>query len=208
MIRFGKKPNDKAIEDYIRHCQTLDFNYPYVGKTRELIDSGEVPQGFRLDRSAHHLGRGRVTFEAASAAVNDWEMFNHPMADLRCLSPQIENGNTVSVLFGTMGLWTINPARIIYRLDECRQKRQYLQSGFAYGTTQGHIAVGEELFMVDWNQATDDVYFRIVVFSRPGSLLAWLGKPYMLLQQQKFRRLAGRAIKQATEARHANYTNN
>ena len=54
MIRFGKKPNDKAIEDYIRHCQTLDFNYPYVGKTRDLIDTGEAPQGFRLDRSAHH----------------------------------------------------------------------------------------------------------------------------------------------------------
>ena len=103
------------------------------------------------------------------------------------------------------GLLTINPARIIYSLTNAG-KGHYLQSGFAYGTTQGHVAVGEVIYG-GLEQATDDVYFRSS-FARPGSMLAWLGKPYMLLQQQKFRRLAGHAIKQATEARYANCTNN
>ena len=87
-------------------------------------------------------------------------------------------------------------------------KIQMNTNGKFYISSGVGTVVGEELFMVDWNQATDDVYFRIVVFARPGSMLAWLGKPYMLLQQQKFRRLAGHAIKQATEARYANCTNN
>jgi len=197
MIRFGKKPSDETIEAYIRHCRALDFNYPYVGQTRDLIESGEAPKGFRLDRSAHLLGYGEQIFQAAAAAVVHWEMFNHPMADLCYLDPTIESGNTVAVLFGSLGLWTVNPARIIYALDNERNQGRFLQAGFAYGTTEGHIAIGEELFHVDWDQETDEVHFRITVFSRPGSLLAWIGKPYMLYQQGRFRRLAGRAMEKA-----------
>ena len=84
-------------------------------------------------------------------------------------------------------------ARIIYELGS-RQQGKIKQAGFAYGTTMGHIAIGEELFHVDWNLETNEVYFRITVFSRPGSLLAWIGKPYMLYQQKKFRRMAAQAI--------------
>ncbi|MBA61402.1 MAG: hypothetical protein CMJ76_03460 [Planctomycetaceae bacterium] len=194
MIRFVKKPSDTAIVQYIRHCQTLDFNYPYVGQTRNLIDSGEAPKGYRLDRFSHLIGYGEEVFNGVADAINQWEMFNHPMAELKYLNPKIENGNTVVVVFGSMGLWTVNPARIIYELAESRQQGKIRQAGFAYGTTMGHIAIGEELFHVDWNQKTDEVNFRITVFSRPGSLLAWIGKPCMAYQQKKFRRLAAQAI--------------
>ena len=194
MIRFGKKPAVSTIEQYIRHCQTLDFNYPYVGQTRNLIDSGETPEGYRLDRFSHLVGHGETTFNAVAEAISQWEMFNHRMAELQYLRPDIENGNTVAVLFGSMGLWTVNPARIIYELEDSRQQGLIRQAGFAYGTPMGHIAVGEELFHVDWTQETNEVNFRITVFSRPGSILAWIGKPYMLYQQKKFRRLAAQAI--------------
>ncbi len=197
MIRFGKRPSESVIEDYIRYCQTLDFNYPYVGQTRDLINSGDAPPGFRLDRFSHYVGKGEAVFTAVSDAISRWEMFNHSMAELKYLHPAIENGNTVAVVFGSLGLWTVNPARIIYTLDNRRQSGPIKQSGFAYGTTTGHIATGEELFHVDWDQQSDEVHFRITVFSRPGSLLAWIGKPYMLHQQKRFRRMAAKAIQTA-----------
>ncbi len=194
MIRFGKRPSGSLIEEYLKDCGSLDFNYPFVGQTRNLIDTGDAPKGFRLDRFSHYVGSGESVFNAVADAIEHWEMFNHSMAELKYLSPETESGNTVVVVFGSMGLWTINPARIIYKLEESRQQEKIKQAGFAYGTTQGHIAIGEELFHVDWNQETDEVYFRITVFSRPGSLLAWIGKPYMLYQQKRFRRMAAEAI--------------
>ncbi len=194
MIRFGKKPSDSLVEHYLKTCRTLDFNYPFVGQTRNLIDAGDAPKGFRLDRFSYYVGSGESVFNAVADAIEHWEMFNHSMADLRYLSPEIESGNTVVVVFGSMGLWTINPARIIYKLDQSRQQGKIQQAGFGYGTTDGHIATGEELFHVDWNRESDEVHFRITVFSHPGSLLAWIGKPYMTYQQRRFRRLAAKAI--------------
>ena len=194
MIRFGKKPSESVIEDYLRACRALDFNYPYVGQTRNLIDSGDAPKGFRLDRVSHYVGSGESVYHAVTEAIEHLEMFNHSMATLKYLSPETESGNTVVVVFGAMGLWTINPARIIFKLDDSRQQGRIKQAGFGYGTTQGHIDIGEELFHVDWNRETDEVHFRITVFSRPGSLLAWVGKTYMTYQQKRFRRLAAKAI--------------
>ena len=194
MIRFGTKPSTSTIKPYIRHCQNLDFNYPYVGQTRDLIDEGDAPRGFRLDRFLYPVGHGQKVFNAVTKAISQWEMFNHPMSELNYLNPEIKSGNTVVVVFGMMGLWTVNPARIIYEIENSRQQGKIKQAGFAYGTTIGHIAIGEELFHVDWNLETDEVNFRITVFSRPGSLLPWVGKPYMLYQQKRFRRMAAQAI--------------
>ena len=118
MIRFGTKPSTSTIKPYIRHCQNLDFNYPYVGQTRDLIDEGDAPRGFRLDRFLYPVGHGQKVFNAVTKAISQWEMFNHPMSELNYLNPEIKSGNTVVVVFGMMGLWTVNPARIIYEIED------------------------------------------------------------------------------------------
>lgn len=81
------------------------------------------------------------------------------------------------------------PCRVIYVIDE-RDRR-----GFAYGTLDGHPETGEAAFIVD---RTDDgsVWLTIRSFSRPGTLLTWLGYPVARLMQSRvneryFRSLSG-----------------
>ena len=198
MICFGKSPSDHSIQNYLDQCRDKDFNYSYVGCTSELIDQGTAPSGFRLDRYSIELGSGEEVFSRAIAAIKKWEMFHHSMASLKWHDTPIENGSMVAVVFGMLGVWTVNPARIVYLLNPERQAGRIRQFGFAYGTVPGHIAIGEECFQVDWNQETDLVQFRITVISRGGSFLSVVGKPVMTIQQKKFRRLAGSAMQLST----------
>ena len=194
MFYLGKKPTDDVIRGYLNQCQDIDFNYAYVGCTSDLIDRGNAPPGFRLDRYSIVLGEGEDIFDLGSQAICKWEMFNHAMATLKWHDTPIQSGNMVAVLFKVLSQWTANPARIVYTLNAEREGGKYRQFGFAYGTVPGHIEKGEECFQVDWDQESDIVRFRITVISRPGSILSLLGKPIVNFQQKRFRKLAGQAM--------------
>ena len=75
----------------------------------------------------------------------------------------------------------MNAARIVYVLpkNECR-------SGFAYGTPTDHGEIGEERFSVDFDQASEEVWYDLYAFSRPGALLAKIGYPLGRYLQKRF----------------------
>jgi uncharacterized protein (UPF0548 family) len=52
------------------------------------------------------------------------------------------------------------PCRVVYVVDEPDRR------GFAYGTLPGHAESGEELFVVRYDSATDEVFAQVTAFSR------------------------------------------
>lgn len=155
---------------------------------------GQVPPGFKLDHFEIELGHGEAIFQAAKAAIAQWRMFPRPMATLDPEQTSIEAGQIVCVLFRAGPLWTVNACRILKRIDDVGD---VVRDGLVYGTLPGHVARGEERFLVEWNRATDAVTYSIHVFSRPAHWLIWLGYPYSRWQQNKFRRLSGEAMQAA-----------
>jgi hypothetical protein len=67
--------------------------------------------------------------------------------------------------------------------DEVANRRRY---GFAYGTLGEHAERGEERFAVEWNREDDTVWYDILAFSRPKSLLAIMGYPLSRSLQRRF----------------------
>ena len=161
---------------------------------------GQVPPGFQCDQFEIELGRGEATFQAATKAVNDWQMFPRQMAKLDPEQALIAVGEIVCVLFRAGPLWTVNPCRILRVIDESQDASDVVRYGFVYGTLLGHVARGEERFLVEWNRSTDAVTYSILAFSRPAHWLMWLGYPYLKLQQNKFRRLSGASMQAAVRS--------
>ena len=114
-------------------------------------------------------------------------MFYMPWVRLCWSTAPIEVGTNVAVLVSHLGVFSLNPARIVYVIDEPRR------FGFAYGTLRGHAEIGEERFSVE-HLADDSVLYDLYAFSRPGPL-ACLGYPYARALQKKFARESLEAMK-------------
>lgn len=118
-------------------------------------------------------------------------MFPPQMAQVLPSEAPIEVGQMVSVLFRAGPLWTANSARILRVFDMSGATSRF---GFTYGTLPGHIARGEETFLVEHDQASDRVTYSVHAFSRPSHWIAWVGYPYLRSQQARFRRLSGESM--------------
>ena len=115
------------------------------------------------------------------------------MVDIFPLKQPIEVGSLVIVLYRPVPfLWTSNPGKIVHVYNDASNQIQ--RFGFAYVALSGHMEFGQESFMVEWDRQTDEVQFKIEVFSRPAHWLVWLGYPLARYQQSRFRRLAGEAM--------------
>jgi uncharacterized protein (UPF0548 family) len=77
-------------------------------------------------------------------------------------------------------LWTINPCRIVYVIDEPDR------AGYAYGTLPGHSEHGEETFTVE--RTSDGVIAETIAYARPQDLLARAGKPFAHRVQARIKR--------------------
>jgi uncharacterized protein (UPF0548 family) len=84
-------------------------------------------------------------------------------------------GTPVGVRAYHCGFWSLNPARIVYLVEEMGDVKRF---GFGYGTLPGHAERGEERFRVEWNREDGCVYYDAFAFSRPKHPLAWLGYPF------------------------------
>jgi uncharacterized protein (UPF0548 family) len=141
-----------------------ELTYPEHGATR---GSGALPAGYRHVTRFQRLGAGPACFDRAVDGLFGWQM--HRGAGLSPLvAPRPMVGADVVMRLGPPLVGAIIPCRIVY-VESAPRRR-----GFGYGTLPGHLAVGEESFVVEW--ADDNgVNLRIRAFSRFTAPWAWFG---------------------------------
>lgn len=179
---LSREPSERAIERYLASQSKLPFSYGEVGATRE----GRAPAGYVVDRYRQRLGEGEGTYLRAVEALRLWGQFD--LGWVRAYPPgaSLEVGSTVAVVARHFGLWSVNPARIVYTVEETvGDTRRF---GFAYGTLPGHAARGEERFLVEWDGEVGAAFYDVLAFSRPAHPLARLGRPFVRHMQRRFAR--------------------
>jgi uncharacterized protein (UPF0548 family) len=162
-------------------CAQRPFTYEAVGATR----TDDPPSGFNVDRWGTDLGHGEATWKRAKQAVRDFSMYPPAWTEVFRQGPDI----AVDLVFVTaifhLGIWSLNPCRIIYTVDEDGETARF---GFALGTIEGHVETGEERFVVSFDRKLDSVRYDVLGFSRPIHPLAKLGAPFARMYQKRFHR--------------------
>jgi uncharacterized protein (UPF0548 family) len=129
----------------------LPLTYAEVGAT-----AGRLPDGYHHVHTSGVIGRGRRRFEEAAAAGMRWGMLRGAGLRVEATSEAAAVGSEVIVHLGPVRA----PCRVVYVVDEPDRR------GFAYGTLPGHAESGEELFVVRYDPATDQVFAEVRAFSR------------------------------------------
>jgi uncharacterized protein (UPF0548 family) len=197
-VLSATRPGEKVIRRLLERGRDADFSYPEVGATRD-VRGGEQRRfagRYALDHHRVQLGRGPELFEAAKAALARWEMFRIDWLDLCWPDAPIEEGSSVAVLARIGGLWSLNPCRVVYPIDDAGEVERF---GFAYGTLPGHAVCGEERFTVEHDLVDDAVAYDLLVFSRPAGALEWLGLPVLRRLQGRFARDSLDAMRRAAQ---------
>jgi uncharacterized protein (UPF0548 family) len=178
--RGEHEPSTSAIRMAISFCSPGEVN--------------EANRSINRSRTSRILliGTGVATFRAAAEALERWQMATLGWSSIVPRLAPVAPGITVAVRMHHYGFWSLNACRIVYRLDETTDGVRRL--GFAYGTLPAHGAIGEERFSVEWHEVDDSVWYDLYAFSRPGSLLAWLGYPLARRLQRRFARASMRAM--------------
>lgn len=180
------KPRRPEVAALLAREAPLEFTYPDVGATR-----GTPPPGWTVDRHRARLGSGRATFDRAVACLRRWDQFRLHWVELDPEGAAIAPGSVIAIVARGVLLWWANAARIVYVIDEPDR------FAFGYGTLPHHIARGEERFLVERDPVDDSVWFDILAFSRPHSLAARVGYPFVRLYQHRFAEHSLEAMKRA-----------
>ena len=175
-----RKPSIESIRRFLMEQAALDFSYSAVGTTATT-----PPTGYVVDRTRIKLGEGKEVFLSARVALERWEEFHLGWVEVWSPNTPIQSGQVVAVMGRAIGLWWLNPCRIVYVVDESGPIRKF---GFAYGTLPGHVESGEERFQIEWDQNTNGVWYDILAFSRPNHFLTRLGYPLVRRTQKRFGR--------------------
>ena len=143
-----------------------------------------MPAGYEHAVERVSLGHGEELWAFAKTLVDTWGVY--PQTDWLGLSeyPAVEPGAQVMVLVRMLGTWWTSPCRVVYVVDE---PDRY---GFAYGTLEGHVERGEELFLMLREPATGEVFYEIRVMARAAHVLAKALPPVVSFMQARFRKTA------------------
>ncbi|MGV0607775.1 DUF1990 family protein [Mycolicibacterium sp. XJ1904] len=147
----------------------LPLTYPEVGAT-----AGTLPPGYHHVHKRAVIGHGRDRFDEAAAAGMRWGMLRGAGVRVEATTEVAEVGSEVLVHLGPIAA----PCRVVYVVDN-RNAR-----GFAYGTLPGHAESGEELFLVRYDPASDEVSAVVTAFSRHATWWSRLGSPVTSLVQR------------------------
>jgi uncharacterized protein (UPF0548 family) len=180
------RPTAAYIAAFLEARKADSFSYTDVGVTRT-----SPPRGFAVDHNRIMLGHGEEVFDRAKKAVRQWKMFDIPGIELFYSDSPIETGRDVALLAKHLGIYSLNACRIVYVVDEPSR------FGFAYGTLSEHAESGEERFTVELHPETDEVWYDVFAFSRPGHFLVKLGYPYGRYRQKQFAIGSKEAIRRA-----------
>lgn len=158
------------------------LTYPEVGATQHE----PLPAGYSYVRYRTYLGRG--TFARAGAAVLTFRMHRATGARVTTAADRAMPGVRLTVGVGVGRLTLAVPCEVVWTVDDGHR------AGFGYGTLPGHLARGEESFVVE-QDAQGRVWFQVTAFSVPARWPMRLGGPVARLGQQAYARLCGRALK-------------
>ena len=126
--------------------------------------------GFRLLEREAVIGSGDAHWSAASSALLNWAIKTR--SGFR-VTGVVEAGTDATIL--ACGLIR-EPVRVIYVIDEPDR------CGYAYGTLPGHPLRGEELFIIERDDA-GVITMRIRSFSRPATAFWWAMYPVLRVIQ-------------------------
>jgi uncharacterized protein (UPF0548 family) len=147
----------------------LPLTYSEVGAT-----AGTLPPGYHHAQKSAVIGRGRQRFEDAAAAGMRWGMLRGAGVRVTATTQVAAVGSEVIVHLGPVRA----PCRVVYVVDEPDRR------GFAYGTLPGHAESGEELFLVRYDPATENVFAEVTAFSRHATWWSRLASPVTSLVQR------------------------
>jgi uncharacterized protein (UPF0548 family) len=189
-VILTRKPDRAFVETFLAAQHDRTFSYPEVGATRD-----KLPRGYFLDHRLTRLGTGREDFARACQALRGWEQYDIGWVELTHRDTPLEAGQTVAIVAGRLGLWTLNACRIVYAFDEqgvdLPDRRGDEQGsidrfGFAYGTLTDHVERGEERFTIEWRHDDDSVWYDLLAFSWPNHFITQCGLPYVRRVQKRF----------------------
>ncbi len=147
----------------------LPLTYSDVGATASTL-----PAGYHHVQKSAVIGRGRQRFEEAAAAGMRWGMLRGAGVKVRATTALAAVGSEVIVHLGPVQA----PCRVVYVVEEPDR------GGFAYGTLPGHPESGEELFLVRYDPATEDVFAEVTAFSQHATWWSRLASPFTSLVQR------------------------
>jgi uncharacterized protein (UPF0548 family) len=140
--------------------------YAEIGATRD----GTIPAGYRHDRYEAFLGQGGEVYHRSIRALRSWQAQRGAGVEVVPADAWVEEGETVLLLIRVGALHAVAPCRVIYVIDEPSHL------SFAHGTLPGHPEQGEVAFSIRID-ATENVTFQVISFSRTVDPLARLGAP-------------------------------
>jgi uncharacterized protein (UPF0548 family) len=176
-----RKPSVDALRRILALESTLELTYDAVGAT---FARTPIPAGFVIDQIRVELGRGQAAFDRAKLGLASWQQFHLGWLEAFPNGTPIRIDATVLVVARAGGTWWTNAARIVYVVDEDTTAAS--RYGFAYGTLPGHVECGEERFLIEWDHATDIVWFEILAFSQPRHFLVRLNRRRARAMQKRF----------------------
>lgn len=190
------EPTLRQIEHFLKSRGGRPFSYAQVGATRK-----GAPPGYKVDRNRVRLGTGEAAFKIAVEAMRQWKMFDLGWVRAAFPGAPIREGTAVAVIARTLGLWSLNAARIVYTLDEIEGAVR--RFGFAYGTLRDHAETGEERFTVEHHRIDGSVWYELFAFSRPQHWLVQIGYPLSRYYQRRFARDSMAVMLRAVQQRLA-----
>ena len=187
-----RRPSRETIRGFLASQSKLDFTYLASGATQ-----GEPPAGYIVDHTRIRLGAGEQVFTRAKACLESWGQFDLGWVEAWPADTPLRSGEVVAIVSRLFGIWWLSACRIVYVVSE---SGSIIRFGFAYGTLPDHAGTGEERFLIEWNQESDEVWYDILAFSRPRWLVARLGYPYMRSLQRRFGKDSTAAVAKAVRS--------
>ena len=186
-----RRPDVAKVATWLGYLDETALSYDHRGGVEK-----PPATGFIIDSHQVRLGTGEACFSAACRAIDAWVMFPHWAPVLPTPAPQTP-GSVVAMTCRILGLWWVNPCRILRRHDSHDGVER--THGFTYGTLPPHAECGEERFRVRMD-ANGTVWYEIDAFSKPRHWMARLGFPLARWWQLRFVRDSKAAMQRAVSS--------
>ncbi|WP_165225080.1 DUF1990 family protein [Aquisphaera insulae] len=181
------QPSAEVIRAFLASQARAPLTYGAVGGTVT-----EPPPGYVVDHTRAVVGRGDLAFVRARTALERWRQLSLGWVQARPDDTPIHPGEDVAIIARRCGVWWLSACRIVRVVDEPGPIRRF---GFAYGTLPDHAGIGEERFLVELDEATGEVTYDILAFSRPNWLVTRIFYGQMRHLQRRFGRDSVAAMK-------------